>query len=158
MRSSFLLLCCMMLAGCSQNSQQEPPAAEAKKTASPAPVLDESHRFPKKDLVETQVVEDHILDKPNLPGGNLARYQSGNKSYELILVKAKTPQAAAIWLLDLKGMLTNPAFVASFGGYYGLNGNKPLFLFQKGSYLAGVSGLPQAEADLIAREFATRFN
>lgn len=158
MRSFLLVVCFTILIGCSQSTQQKSPNPGAKKTASPVPVVDESHRFPKKDLMETRVVEDHILEKQNLPGGNIARYQSGNKSYELILVKAKSPETAAIWLLDLKGMLTNPAFVASFGGYYGMDGDKPLFLFQKGSYLAGVSGLPQAEADLIAREFATRFN
>ena len=158
----FTIGCSLIFTSCTQPNQTTekaapPPAKEASPTP-PDPPADESHRFPTKDQVNFQLVNDHMLGKQQLPGGNLATYKSKGKTYELFLIKAKSSEAAAIWLLDLKSSLTKPAFVASFGGYYGLDNETPLFIFQKGAYLAGVSGLKQADADKVARELAARIN
>lgn len=161
LRFSAFLISCILLTGCSDSQQPRKAAPPAVKQAEPPPAIkptDEARRFPTKNQVEMKLVEDHILDKQNLPGGNLATYQAKGKTYQLFLVKAKSPETAAIWLLDLKATLKNSAFVSSFGGYYGLDQDKPLFLFQKGSFLAGISGLKQADADKVAREFAARIN
>ena len=34
----------------------------------------------------------------------------------------------------------------------------PVYLFQKGAFLAGFAGLPEKEADPLARQFAARLN
>jgi hypothetical protein len=52
--------------------------------------------------------------------------------------------------------LADAKFLPSFGGYFGMDGETPWFVFVKGRYLAGVVGLPQEEADLVARELAAR--
>lgn len=158
----FTIGCSLIFTSCTQpNQTTEKAAPPAVKEAPPAPAVpptDESHRFPTKDQVAFQLINDHILGKQQLPGGNLATYKSKGKSYDLFLIKASSPETAAIWLLDLKSSLINPTFVASFGGYYGLDNETPLFIFQKGTYLAGVSGLKQADADRVARELAARIN
>lgn len=119
---------------------------------------DETRRFPTKDRVDVKQVDDHILGKEMLPGGNIATYKTKGKEYQLFLVKSSTSEKAAILLLDLKSTLADFKFVASFGGYYGMDSKTPVFIFQKGTYLAGITGLKQAEADKIAREFAARIN
>jgi hypothetical protein len=60
--------------------------------------------------------------------------------------------------MDFKDRLEGAKFIATFGGYFGLDGQTPVFLFPIGSYLAGIVGLPQQEADQVARDFAARLN
>ena len=48
--------------------------------------------------------------------------------------------------------------IAHFGGYFGNDGGKPAFLFAKNEWFCGVIGLPMADADARAREFAGRLN
>ena len=61
-------------------------------------------------------------------------------------------------LFEYKGQLAGAKFIAHFGGYAGKDGDTEVFLFSKGNWLAGIRGLPQSEADLIARDFASRLN
>jgi hypothetical protein len=42
------------------------------------------------------------------------------------------------------------------GGYFGMDGDRPVYIFQKGVFLAGFVGLPEKDADVLARQFAAR--
>lgn len=155
-------LMALVLAGCGGGggAEEAKPAAEAaRKTAvvpkGPKPA-DESTKFPLENQVSVKMVEEKLLGKDFLPGGNIADYKRGTATYQLFIAKFKTPNEAAIALFDYKSKMAEPKLVATFGGYYGLDGAHPSFVFTKGSYLLGVVGLIQSEADLVAREFAAR--
>jgi hypothetical protein len=117
---------------------------------------DESTKFPLENQVSVKLVEEKLMGKDFLPGGNIADYKRGTATYQLFIAKFQTPNEAAIALFDYKSKMAEPKLVATFGGYYGLDGAKPSFVFTKSSYLLGVVGLIQSEADLVAREFAAR--
>ena len=135
----------------------EPPKAVEKPKVDPAPApADETRKFPKTDLVRVTLVEKELLGKDFMPGGNLGEYQRGKQSYRLFLAKTFTPDRAAILLLDLKNHLQGAKFVPTFGGYFGTDAGVPVFTFAKNSYLLGVVGLDEKEADLVARGFAGR--
>jgi hypothetical protein len=155
MKSSFAVLAALLLSGCGSNESAPAPAAPAAEPKVEKPA-DESARFPKKDLISTTLVEDHVLGKGLLPGGNVATYRSREKTYQLFLVRLKNGEAAAIKLLDFKSTLGTFKYLPAFGGYYGMDGATPVFVFQKGPFLAGITGLTEKEADPIAREFAAR--
>ncbi len=118
---------------------------------------DETRKFPKPNLVKSQVVDRAILGKSFLPGGTLAQYRKGKQEYEMFAAKTASPTAAAIALSDYRKALKNPTLVASFGGYFGEDGGKPTFVFTKGAWVLGVRGLAQKEADLQARILAGPF-
>ncbi|MBI1353740.1 MAG: hypothetical protein GC160_05285 [Acidobacteria bacterium] len=103
-----------------------------------------------------ELVEDHALGKDYLPGGNVATYEKDGKSYRLILLVVKDPDTAALLSFEAKSHLEGAKLVPSFGGYFGMDGETPWFLFPKTNHLLGVVGLPQDEADAVAREFAAR--
>ena len=137
-------------------SAPESPAPEAKVEAPKPKPPDESRRFPKDNQSAMELVDDHMLGKDFLPGGNLAAYEKDGKQYKLFLILMKDGAEASLKMFDLKQTLADAKFVASFGGYYGLDGETPWFVFAKNKHLAGVVGLPREEADLVAREFAAR--
>ena len=135
----------------------EPPKVVEKPKADPAPKpVDESRKFPKTDLVKVTLVEKELLGKDFMPGGNLGEYKHGSQTYQLFLAKCFTPDRAAILLLDLKNHLQNAKFVPGFGGYYGTDSGVPVFAFTKNTYLLGISGLVEKDADPVARAFAGR--
>ena len=141
------------LASC--GSEPTKVVEKPKVDAAPAPV-DETRKFPKTDLVRVTLVEKELLGKDFMPGGNLGEYQRGKQSYRLFVAKTFTPDRAAILLLDLKNHLQGAKFVPTFGGYYGTDAGVPVFTFAKNSYLLGVVGLNEKEADLVARTLAGR--
>jgi hypothetical protein len=156
MRLLILTSCLLSLVSCA--SPPSPPAKEtpaAQSKPGPAP-SDESRRFPQKNLVSTQVVPSALLGKAFMPGGTLARYRKGKTEYQMFVARAASSTEAAIKLNDWRTALTNPAFVASFGGYFGLDGGIPVFVFAKGEWIAGVVGLSRREADLASRSLASR--
>lgn len=67
-----------------------------------------------------------------------------------------TNQQAAFLLLDAKSVLKDPEYLSSFGGYFGNEGARPVFVFAKAQYLAGIVGLSKDQADPIARVLASR--
>ena len=67
-------------------------------------------------------------------------------------------RAAAFLLLDWKKALTGAHLLPSFGGYFGQDAGKPVFVFTKGAWIAGVVGLPEKDADREARGLAARLN
>jgi hypothetical protein len=145
-----------LLAGCGGGAEpKKPAAAPAKKR--PA-VADETHRFPAEGRIDAKVVEDHVLGREFLPGGNVARYRRGKQEFEMFLIRTKVPEAAALLLFDYKKRMENPKLIAHFGGYYGKDGDRMVFVFAKGAWLAGVAGLPEKDADMAARELAARLN
>ncbi len=102
-----------------------------------------------------QLVPDHLLGKKFMPGGNLAEYKAG---YRVFLVHAADAQKAAFLLVDWRNALTHPQYLANMGGFFGMDQGTPVYVFSKGPYVAGWLGLPQAEADRLARQFAMRLN
>lgn len=142
----------LLLNGCGSETKPAPPPA---KKAAPPPA-DESRRFPTPNRVETRIVAEHLLDHEFLPGGNIAHYKKGSRAYDLILIRTASPEAAGVLLFDYKKRLENPKVIAHFGGFAGKDGAREAVLFAKGNYLAGILGLPEAEADALAREFAAR--
>ncbi len=143
----------MLAGGCSR------PASEAKQEvpkASPAPPPDESAHFPRAGLLKMEVIPDHLLGKEFMPGGNLATYQSGGSEYQQFLVKMPDAQTGAFLLVDWQKALTDPQYLAHMGGFFGMDAGRPVYVFSKGVWFAGVIGSPRQKADVIAREFAAR--
>lgn len=136
------------------------PAPEAAKPAvAPAPVeapppSDESRRFPKPNLVGTIVVQKQLFGKPFMPGGTQAHYKKGKTEYDMFIGKTASANAAATILPDWSHSLTDAKLVPSFGGYFGKDVGRPVFVFTKGAWIAGVAGLNQKEADQAARKLA----
>jgi len=104
------------------------------------------------------LLDDHILGKDFLPGGNVAEYRRKGKTYQQFLVHLKSPDAAALLLFDFKNHLRDAKFLPHMGGYFGMDGAAPVYVFPKGAFLAGIVGLPEKEADLLARQFAARLD
>src|SRR6185436_19128509 len=80
----------VVLAGC---SEQKPAPKRIVPVA--VKVSDEGRRFPSKDQAKIEVVNQKLLGKDFLPGGNLAEYKLKGKTYQQFLVRAETPDKAA---------------------------------------------------------------
>jgi hypothetical protein len=143
----------LVLTSCGSQPKPEPAA----KAETPKPP-DESARFATANLVETKVVDKELMGKPFMPGGTLARYKKGKKAYEMFVTKLPTATDAAILLPDWRKALTDSKLVPSFGGYFGIDAGRPVFVFSKGAWIAGISGLSEKEADAEARILAARLN
>jgi hypothetical protein len=137
-----------------------PPKEQPQSAAAPLPAkpTDESRRFPMDGQVSLHLVDNHVLGKDFLPGGNVAEYKRKGKTYRLFLVRSKSAADAALLLFDFKGHLRDAKYLAPMGGYFGTDGTTPVYLFQKGLFLAGFVGLSEKEADPLARQFAARLN
>jgi hypothetical protein len=146
------------LAIVSCGSEPKPVASEAAKKAEPPKPADESFRFATANLVKTEVVDKALLGKTFMPGGTLAHYKKGKREYEMFAAKLASPTDAAILLLDWKKALADAKLIASFGGYFGTDNGKPMFVFSKGDWIAGIAGLPEKEADLESRTLAAHLN
>jgi hypothetical protein len=105
--------------------------------------VDESRRFPVTDRISIELVNDKLLGKDFLPGGNFAQYKHGGKTYQQFLVHGKSPEEAAVLLFDYKQTLRDAKFIAHMGGYFGFDGDQPVYIFAKKSVLAGIVGLPE---------------
>jgi hypothetical protein len=145
-----------VLSACGSPPAHEP--AQNAPAAAPIKPQDESRRFPLADQVSMRLVDDHVLGKDFLPGGNVAEYRRRGKTYQQFLVHAKSPEAAALLLFDFKGHLHAAKFLPHMGGYFGMDGATPVYIFPKGAYLAGFVGLAEKDADLTARQFAARLD
>jgi hypothetical protein len=155
MRSLLIVAFTVILAGCGSKATSERQAEAAKPSEKPAPP-DESRRFPKANLTRTEVVHDDIWDKPFMPGGTVAYYRRGVVDYQMFVARMPNATDAAIGLNDWRKALPDAKLVPSFGGYYGSDGGRPVFVFPKGEWLAGIRGLNQKEADAQARVLAAQ--
>jgi hypothetical protein len=140
------------------SSPPKPAASEPAKSVAPQKPADESVRFSTANLVKTEVVDTALMGKSFMPGGTLAHYKKGKKQYEMFVAKLATPTDAAILLLDWKKALADAKLIPSFGGYFGKDAGRPLFVFAKGAWIAGVAGLSEKEADLEARTLAAHLD
>jgi hypothetical protein len=128
------------------------PAPVAEQVAKPKPA-DESRRFPKTNLVDTKVVDTQLLGKSFMPGGTMAHYKKGAVEYDMFLARTSS---GALLLPDWNKALADSKLVPSFGGYFGMDAGRPVFVFAKGDWVAGIVGLSEKDADAEARILATR--
>ncbi len=136
--------------------EPKPAVTQPPRKAEGIKILDEYRRFPKSNLVDTQVVQTELLGKPFMPGGTLARYKKGSREYEMFLGQLPRSDQAAFLLLDWQKALTGRHLLPSFGGYFGEDRGRPVFVFSKGKWIAGIVGLPEKEADAQARLLAAQ--
>jgi hypothetical protein len=156
-RPSACILAIVLLSACAA-TKEAPPLTVEKKAAAVVKPPDESRRFPSTNQVKIEIVDNHLLGKDFLPGGNLADYEREGKKYQQFLITAGSPDQATFLMMDFKGQLRDAKFIGHFGGYFGLDGETPVLMFPRNNFLAGIVGLPQEEADLVARDFAARLN
>ncbi len=103
-----------------------------------------------------ELVPDHVLGKEYLPGGNVGKYKAGGKEYEMFLIKTGGSQDAALLVFDIKKDLKDSKLIPHFGGYFGQDNGRGVFVFAKNAWLVGIAGLGEKDADAVAREFAAR--
>jgi hypothetical protein len=139
-------------------AEPKPAAPEPANTATVAKPADEARRFPLANRLDTQVIDNHLLDKSFMPGGTLARYKKGKTEYGMFVAKLPTPQDAAFLLLDWNKALAGSKIEPAFGGYFGQDGPRPVFVFAKDAWIAGVAGLSEKDADLAARTLAAHLD
>jgi hypothetical protein len=139
----------VFLAGCSSAPQ---PVARPE----PIAVKDDAGMLPLAGRTGARVVPDHILDIAKMPGGTLGDYEVKGKKYQLFILEAASSQKAAFLLLDVKAALQDAEYIPYMGGYYGLQGSTPVYVFAKLQYLAGVRGLKKEVADPVAIQLAAR--
>lgn len=154
-RSLFPAVVSILLCSC---GGPDPVSKAARPTPAPVKPADESRRFPKAGLTATRVVDAHAMGKTFLPGGTIATYGKGAGEYEMFLVKMPDAQSAAIALLDWKKELEAAKLIPAFGGYFGKDTGRSVFVFTKGAWLAGVAGLSEKEADAKARPLASQIS
>lgn len=146
----WLLLLAGFVVGCSSAPEKKAAAP------SPPPVQDDTALLLPLHRTGVHVVPDHLLGKTAMPGGTIGDYEEDGKKYQLFIIETASAQDAAILLLDLKVSLKDPAYIAYMGGYFGTDAGKPVYVFAKLKYLAGVVGLPEDLADPVARQLAAR--
>ena len=146
--------CALLVAALSLMACDSPPARKSV-APPPPPVKDDTPLLPFLNRTGARVVPDHLLGKSQLPGGTIGDYDEDGRKYQLFIVETPSAQDAAIMLLDLKVSLTDPAYLAWIGGYFGTDAGKPVYVFARLKYLAGVVGLPEDLADPEARILAS---
>ena len=134
------------------------PKPIVKLEAPAAPVRNDTLLLLSTNQKAVQVVQNHALDDPTLPGGTVGQYSFNGKNYQLFVIRTDSNADAAQLLLKLKKTLPDAEFVAHFGGYSGTHKLGPLLTFTKLQFLLGVVGLSKDEADPIARQFASKIH
>ena len=152
----FAIAFAVLTIGCGSAPEAAKKADEPKAAPAPPKVKDDTALLLDQGRISATLVPEHLLGNKALPGGSLGEYESKGSKYELFVAEAASAQDAAFALVDIKATLTNPEYLPHMGGYFGMYSGKPLYVFSKGKYIAGVAGLPQAGADEIARELAVR--
>lgn len=155
-----LLTVLLLTSSCGESSK---PAGESAPTKAPSRIsvaapVDETRRFPMDGRDKVDVIPDHLFGKDYLPGGNIAEYKKDGKTWQQFVIKADNPGQTAILLGRFKDGLKDPKFVAHMGGFYGMDGTTPMFVFPKGRWIAGVVGLPEKDADILGRQMAPRLD
>jgi hypothetical protein len=158
MRCSVLLPASLAMFLVSCGSSPTPPAPSAPPKAEAPKPSDESRHLPKANLVDSKVVDKELLGKPFMPGGTLGHYKKGKTEYDVFIARLPTPLDAAILLPDWSKALAGSKLVPSFGGYFGLDAGRPVFVFTKGAWIAGIAGLPLKDVDAPARILAAQLN
>jgi hypothetical protein len=148
----FVLVLAIAFTGCSDAPKPAPKQVVAIK------VIDDTRKFPIADLVDTKVVERELMGKAFMPGGTIAHYKKGKVEYDMFVARMADANTAAITLPDWRKALTDSKLIPSFGGYFGSDAGRPVFVFSKNAWIAGVAGLNEKEADAVARTLASRLD
>lgn len=157
MKRLFPFAAAVFLASCGSEPKTPAPAAAPPKAEVVKP-LNQSSRFPKANLVKTEVVDSELMGKGFMPGGTLAHYKKGTTEYQMFVAQFPSATDAAIVLPDWRKALAGAKLIPSFGGYFGSDNGRPVFVFSKGAWIAGIAGLPEKDADLQARTLAGELN
>jgi hypothetical protein len=153
MRLLILSLACLLaLSSCGSEPKTAPVAANPEPVKPP----DEARHFPQANLVSSEVVVTGLMGHAFMPGGTLGHFRKGPTEYDMFLAKVGSPTDAAILLLNWSKAMTDAKLVPSFGGYFGQDAGRPVFVFSKGAWITGIAGLPQKQADAEARVLASR--
>ena len=150
--ATLLTAAALLLAAC--GSEPKPAVTESAPPTAPPKPPDQVRRLPQEGLKGTHIVASHLMGKSFMPGGVVAHYEKGTKKFDLFFADAKDATSAALLLPDWQKALADSKFVGAFGGYTGTDGGRPVFVFAKGKFVAGVAGLSQADADAEARVLA----
>ncbi len=146
----------VVLTGC--GSSQPEPTAQKKPVVQIAKIFDETHKFHKEGLVGAKVVENHLGGKEFMPGGNIAEYKKDGRAYQVFFTLQQDSQKAMFLFMDYKDLLQEQKFIATFGGYFGMDGDVPTMIFQKEKYIVVITGLELKDADLAGRFIAGNLN
>jgi hypothetical protein len=161
---SVTFITAVLLISCGGDTKPAPSSAPAKQAEVPTheKPSDESRRFPTANQVGTEVVDRELMGKTFMPGGTIAHYKRGKIQYDLFAARLSDANAAAFLLPDWRKALSDgnaaAQLVPSFGGYFGSDAGRPVFVFSRGAWIAGVAGLPLKDADAEARTLAARLN
>jgi hypothetical protein len=151
----------VLLTSCGGDTKPAPSSEPVKQAEVPKP-SDESRRFPTPNLTGTEVVDRQLMGKAFMPGGTIAHYKRGKIQYDLFAARLPDANTAAFLLPDWRKALSDgkaaAQLVPSFGGYFGSDAGRPVFVFSRGAWIAGVAGLPLKDADAEARTLAARLN
>ncbi len=148
-----------LAAAASCGSPEQGAAPESEQAVAPVEeIRDQTHRFHKEGLVESMVVEDNLAGKDFMPGGNFAAYEKDGKTYQVFFTLRRNADVAMFLSMDYKEILSEAKFIPHFGGYFGMDGETPTFIFQKGKYLIGITGLELEDADQAGRLIAGYLN
>jgi hypothetical protein len=145
-----------LLVSCGSTPKSSAPEP-VKQAEAPRPA-DETRRFPLANRVDTRLIEKQLMGKAFMPGGTLANYKKGKTEYQMFIAKMPGATDAALALLDWNKALKGARLIPSFGGYFGEDQGRPVFVFSKGAWIAGVAGLPEKDADLQARALAAHLD
>jgi hypothetical protein len=140
---------------CGTTPKSTAPEAVHESAAKPE---DETRRFPLANRVNTEVVDSALIGKAFMPGGTLAHYKQGRTEYDMFIARLPGATDASLLLLDWHKALSGAKLIPSFGGYFGLDGTRPVFVFSKGSWIAGIVGLTEKQSDTAARSLAAHLD
>jgi hypothetical protein len=157
-RSLAVTALAVLLAACSPSTDTAKTVAQEKKAVVPPKPPDESRYLPRLDQVSTEVIAEHLQGKSFMPGGTLGHYKNNGREYEMFVRKLASSLDAALLLADWQKALNDSKLVPAFGAYAGDDGGRPVFVFTKGAWIAGIAGLNEKQADLPARALATLLN
>jgi hypothetical protein len=160
-RLTVTFIAALLLVSCGGDTKPAPSSEPVKQAEVPKPA-DESRRFPTANLTGTEVVDRQLMGKAFMPGGTIAHYVvhhgTGKVQYDLFAARLADANAAAFWRKALSDGNTAAQLIPSFGGYFGSDAGRPVFVFSRGAWIAGVAGLPLKDADAEARTLAARLN
>jgi hypothetical protein len=145
-----------LMVSCSAPAPEKTVSGPQVKAPVHEPPQDLQTKFALAGQTRMRVVPDHLLGKDFMPGGNLADYKTADGEYQMFLLKAADAQKAAFLLLDWKSAMAGSKYLAHMGGYFGTDQGKPIYIFAKGPYVAGLVGLSEEKADPEARRFAAK--
>lgn len=157
-RSFAAVSAALLLAACGSSPDAPKTAPEQKKAVAAPKPPDEARYLPRTNQESTEVIADHLLGKSFMPGGTLGHYKKGKQEYQMFVRKLASPLDAALILPEWQKTLKDAKLVPAFGAYYGDDGGRPVFVFTKGAWIAGIAGLNEKEADLPARSLASILN